>query len=183
MKRIVLALFLVLFTAEGAFAQKKGETTFGVNMAYGIKVPNVGMELEMHYGILDDIRLEASFDYLFRNKAINMWDLNLNAHYVIPVSKHVGLYPLVGFAYTNWGVKANWSVEDKEIADKIEDMGLLTEGKVSGHTGKIGANLGVGADYNLSEKLALNLEAKYQLLSDLSQVVFSCGVTYKFLLW
>lgn len=183
MKKVLLSFCFILFTIQGLLAQKKGETTVGLNIGYGIEVPNTGMGLEIQYGVRDDIRLEAGFDYFFRNKSINMWDLNLNAHYLVPISKHFEAYPLVGFAYTNWGVKKGWSVEDKEVANKIEDSGILAEGEISGHSSKVGANLGAGFEYNYSSNLTFNIEAKYQLLSDLSQAVFSLGIAYRFELW
>ena len=45
---------------------------------------------------------------------------------------------------------------------------------------KFGVNLGGGAQYWLTENFALNLEIKYQLVSDFDRPVISLGGVFKF---
>lgn len=47
-------------------------------------------------------------------------------------------------------------------------------------TGKFGVNVGAGVQYELMENLVINLEGKYQIISDFNQAVFNVGVAYKF---
>ncbi|MBR6296833.1 MAG: outer membrane beta-barrel protein [Treponema sp.] len=45
---------------------------------------------------------------------------------------------------------------------------------------RFGANLGGGIQYDITNNFIINAEAKYQLISDLDQVVFTIGLAYKF---
>ncbi len=47
-------------------------------------------------------------------------------------------------------------------------------------TGKFGVNVGAGVQYELTKNLVINLEGKYQIISDFNQAVFNVGVAYKF---
>ncbi len=46
--------------------------------------------------------------------------------------------------------------------------------------GKFGVNVGAGVQYELMQNLVINLEGKYQIISDFNQAVFNVGVAYKF---
>lgn len=93
-----------------------------------------------------------------------MFDINANVHYLFPVASNVRLYPLAGFTYTNWHL----------------DLGKVGDYNVSGSDGKFGVNLGAGAEFNLAANWVMNLEIKYQLISDVDQGVFNLGVAYNF---
>lgn len=56
----------------------------------------------------------------------------------------------------------------------------IAYGSASGSESKFGVNLGAGLQYDLTDKLSLNFEAKYQLISDFDQMMFGVGVAYKF---
>mgnify|MGYP002235921361 CR=1 FL=1 len=45
---------------------------------------------------------------------------------------------------------------------------------------RFGVNLGVGAEFALSRNWAMNLEFKYQLVSDFDQGVINIGAAYRF---
>ena len=69
------------------------------------------------------------------------------------------LYPLAGLSVL--GIKASvlgYSASDTEI----------------------GLNLGGGVDFDLSERLVLNVEAKYKIGGEWSRFILSAGVGYKF---
>ena len=50
----------------------------------------------------------------------------------------------------------------------------------SANSGEIVVNLGVGAEYQLNEKLSVGAELKYQIISNFNQIVFGVGATYRF---
>ena len=63
----------------------------------------------------------------------------------------------------------------------MEEMGAEDEDYGdSSNMGRCGVNLGAGASYDLNNKLSVNFEVKYQLISDFNQTVFGVGVSYKF---
>ena len=53
------------------------------------------------------------------------------------------------------------------------DLGKVGDYDVSGSDGKFGVNLGAGMEFTLDKSWSLNLDIKYQLISDLDQAVFN----------
>ena len=186
MKKILLTLCVAL-VSTCSFAQK-GEQKIGLNLSYGTEISNIGLGAKYQYGITDAIRLEGSFDYFFKKDNLSMWDINVNAHYLFPISEKFKVYPLVGLTYTNWKCKLDWESSNEDYSG----AGLFSgendhnfwaddsEGSSSSSTGKFGVNLGGGIQYDINTKWTANFEVKYQLISDYNQAVFGIGIAYKF---
>lgn len=176
MKKLLFTFFAVL-TSLYASAQVKGDKAIGLNVSYGTEISNVGIGVKGQYNLTDAIRAEAAFDYFLKKDGLGMWDINLNAHYLFSVASKVKVYPLVGLTYTNW------NYDDGNLLEGLETLYGYDEyddSDDSGSTGKIGVNLGGGVSYDIADKLVLNAEIKYQLISDFNQAVFSVGVAYRF---
>ncbi len=160
MKRMVVLVVMALSTTF-LLAQEKGEMAAGLNLSYGSKTgyTNIGIGAKFQYNITDNLRIEPSATYFLKKDYVSMWDANANVHYLFGLSDSFRLYPLAGVALV--GVK----------------VGV---GEYSASDSKFGFNVGAGAEYLLSETLALNLEIKYQIVTDLDRPVFSLGLAYKF---
>ena len=174
-KNLLFALFAII--SMGAFAQV-GEKTIGLNVSYGTEIKNIGIGVKGQYNFTDAIRGEASFDYFLKKDGLSMWDANLNAHYLFPLGNKLKVYPLVGLSFTNWKTDLTLELddEDKEFLGEDwedEDLGSWSESK-------FGINLGGGIQYDLTDKLVFSAEAKYQIISNFDQAVFSVGIAYKF---
>ena len=163
MKKVLLSMCLAL-VALGASAQK-GDKFVGANVSYNNEVSNVGIGVKGQYFFTDKLRGEASADYFLKKDGLSMWDINANVHYLFNVADKFKVYPLAGVGYTNWKV----SFDDDEV---------LGEGG-SSSTGKIAINLGGGAQYELSEKMVINAELKYQIIDNYNSLVFGVGVAFK----
>ena len=61
---------------------------------------------------LNAIRGEASLDYFFKKDGMSMWDVNLNVHYLFPITEKIKVYPLAGLTFTNWRYEIAWDFED-----------------------------------------------------------------------
>ena len=59
----------------------------------------------------------------------------------------------------------------------IDDFGTKSE---SGSANKLFFNVGVGGQYDINDRLAVNLEIKYQYIKDFNRLPISLGVAYKF---
>lgn len=182
MKKYFIILAMSLLTAS-TFAQK-GEKAAGVNLGYGTEISNLGIGAKFQYGITDAIRAEASFDYFLKKDGLKMWDVNINAHYLFPIVDKFKVYPLVGLTYSNWNIGSMdiyaWSDDNgNEEWDEGEER-YDGEYEGSGSTGKFGVNLGAGIEYAITNRLNVNFEVKYQLISDFSQAIFGIGLAYKF---
>lgn len=163
MKKLIVLAGALLLGIGSAFAQQ-GKQALGVNLSYGTEIESIGLGAKYQYNITDQIRLEPSLDYFFKNDGLSMFDINLNAHYLVPVSSGVKIYPLAGFTYTNWHV----------------DLGDIAGLSVGASESRVGVNLGAGAEFDVSSNLALSFELKYQLISDVDQAVLGIGLAYKF---
>lgn len=100
----------------------------------------------------ENVRAEASFDYFFEKDDTNMWDINANFHYLVPVADKVRFYPLVGLGIVSF-------------YDSLTDA-----------TVKLCLNAGGGIQYKLADDLAIGAEAKYQIINRHNQLVVGIGV-------
>lgn len=156
MKKFIAFTLVALLAVASAWAQK-GQMAVGGNLLYGTEINSVGLGAKFRYGILDNLRAEASFNYYFKNKGYHMWDLNANAHYLFPIANKFSAYPLAGFTIVN----KTYSDFDDSIT-------------------RFGLNLGGGVEYDVRPNISLNAEIKYSIVSSIDQAVFSLGAVYKF---
>lgn len=171
MKRMIIVA-LMAFVGMGLHAQSvAGDLAGGVNVAYGTKdgFSNFGLGAKLQYNLTDAIRIEPSATYFLKKDYISMWDVNVNAQYLFNVADSFVFYPLAGVSLV--GVKAEY--------DGFEYEGYEIPGASASET-KFGFNVGVGAQYWLTETFALNLDAKYQIVSNFDRPVFSAGAVFKF---
>lgn len=176
---------IILMVGVGAAMAQKDVKAVGLNLNYGSEISNLGIGAKFQYGITDAIRIEPSFNYYLEKDGVGLWDVNANIHYLFDVTETIKVYPLAGLGYANcktssWGGESSGGHMDyDESGDVIwvEDEG---EGGESSSSGEIAVNLGVGAEYQLNEKLSIGAELKYQIISNFNQVVFGVGVAYKF---
>ena len=156
MKKFFVLMIVAVLGCGAAMAQK-GQMAVGGNLLYGTEINNVGLGAKFQYGITNEIRGEASFNYYYRNKGYHMWDLNVNAHYLFDIAPKFRAYPLAGLTVVNKGYSDN--------DDSITRFGL---------------NLGGGCEYDVASRVTLNAEFKYSIVSTIDQAVFSLGAVYKF---
>ncbi len=163
---LTLAVALISFCAQ---AKVKGDVAAGLNLSYGTEISNIGIGVKGQYNFTDAIRGEVSFDYFLKKDGMKMWDINVNAHYLFPVADKFKVYPLVGLTYANC---------TSSISDEMKELGVEENGSSS--DGRFGVNLGAGASYDITAKIAINFEIKYQIISNYNQAVFGIGAAYRF---
>ncbi len=163
MKRFFLLLFISLI-GIGAHANED-DFSIGLNFGFGTDISNFNIGPKVQYCFTDAIRAEFACNYFFKKDYTSMLDLNLNAHYLFKLSNKFNIYPLAGIYFTHI------TTEVDVFGDRISDWDE-----------KLGINLGVGAKYNLTNAIALDFEAKYQLFG-INQAVISLGATYTFSAW
>jgi outer membrane protein X len=172
MKKLFLTLAVALICVC-AQAQVKGDVGVGLNLSYGTEISNIGIGVKGQYNFTDAIRGEVSFDYFLKKDGNKMWDVNVNAHYLFSVAEKFKVYPLVGLTYAN----CSW---DYDLSDLMQGYEGDEETSGSSSEGRFGVNLGAGASYDITSKIAINFEIKYQIISNYNQVVFGIGAAYRF---
>jgi len=200
---MIAALILM---SIGAFAQEPGQMAVGVNGAYGFSsnYKTFGVGAKFQYAFMKEFRAEASGTYFFKKDYVSAWDVNLNAHYLIPISEGVNVYPLAGL--TIFGVKADiggavgqgmdyyqnqvkqeWlaaggsaSDFDAYWAQVKSQYSQYADDSVSGSETRVGFNVGGGIEYFVSPNIKINAEIKYQYTKDSDWPVISVGAAYVF---
>lgn len=160
MKKFIIATCMMMLLGLSNVCAQQGKQAFGFGFGYGTEIESLGIGVKYQYNITNELRLEPSFDYYFKNDGLSMFDFNANVHYLCPVSRSVKLYPLAGLTYTNW----RWDAYDGYNLTK----------------GKFGINLGAGVEFALDTNWTMNFEMRYQLISDFDQGVLNFGVAYSF---
>lgn len=167
MKRILL-LFVISVAVQMANAEN-GEWAVGGQMVYGSKAETAGIGLHVKNCLTDALRASLSSNYYFKHDGVNAFDVNLEANYLFELNEKARVYPLAGVCLAIWhadGINASYG-----------GMNFSVDGSTQS---KFGVNLGGGIDYLLNDRVALNAEVKYQIISHASQVVIGLGASYRF---
>ena len=172
MRKLFLTAVIALLSI-GAYAQK-GQTYLGGQLAYPTEIESLGIGVKGGYGITDAIRAQATFDYFLKKNNVSWWDLNLDVHYLFPLGNNIKVYPLAGLTYLRG------SVDGVTQTVNTQDGSVTVGSNESYSDGNLGVNLGGGFQYDLTDKLVLNAEVKFQIIKNTNQGVISAGLAYKF---
>ena len=138
MKKILLIAFMMVMSI-GAFAQS-GKFAFGPHFGYagfGDGYNPLGVGFQGRYYFTDQIRGEFQYEYWFPKDGGNLYGMDFNFHYLIPVDNKFNFYPIVG---------GTW---------------MISSG--GGNSEAIfGLNFGAGAEYLVAENLWLNFDFMYK---------------------
>lgn len=162
MKKILLLVCALVLGMSTAMAQvQQGETAVGANLVYGSEIESMGIGARFQYGILDQLRAEVGLNYFFEHNHTTWWDVNINAHYLLPVwNNQLYFYPLVGLNYTMTRVKLPGMKADEE--------------------NHVGMNVGAGVEYEFTEHFGVNFEYRHTIIRKVDQGVIGAGINYKF---
>ena len=95
----------------------------------------------------------------FENDGMSALNLNLNLHYVIRTSESFAIYPLLGFSYGHY--KTDFVHGDASVD-------------------RCGANVGMGAQYRIKDRLHFFTEERFQIMKNFNQSVTVLGFKYTF---
>lgn len=164
MKKIVIAFTVIaILSVTQVFAQFEGTTGLGVHAGYGAQINSLGAGAHVHYYHTNNLRFVPAFTYYLPRKGNSMWIVDADAHYIVPVSVSASLYPIAGLTYSNW--KYDASSAGNTFGDDWKKH-------------RIGANLGLGFQHDISYRVRANFELKYQFIKDFSQVSFMAGIGF-----
>lgn len=168
-----------------ATAQEKGDMAVGLNLGVapslesGLSVTNFGIGAKFQYNVTDPIRLEADVEYWLKDKGMDLFDVTFNAHYLFNVGERFKVYPLVGIGFGRAKIGADIDI-DYDFDFDYPYRSSHVEESVSASSTKFLFNVGVGAEYPITEALSIGAELKYQYVKDFCRLPITVGVTYKF---
>ncbi|WP_051697945.1 outer membrane beta-barrel protein [Prevotella sp. 10(H)] len=165
MKKVLFVLaFSLLIVGKISAQNQMGRISFSGNLSYGTEVESLGIGLRTQYGFTDYIRASAEYKYYIDRHNLSAWGINIDGHYVFGISGAVSLYPLVGINCTRWTYDPGRSdVEGAKYSNN-----------------RIGMNLGLGSQVELSYNTFLQIEAKEAFIKNYSQFAITVGFMYQF---
>ena len=206
MKKFLFAISMAAAATLGAAAIETGDMAVGLNLGVapclesGASVTNFGIGARFQYNVAAPVRLEANFNYWFKSKGLDALDLAVNAHYLINLSDKLRVYPIagVGFAHLGGGGGGSFDPGDFDYGDFDYDdifdlfsrsrsgwddiFGDIEDAADAGGTSanKFMFNVGAGIEYDITCKLAVSAEIKYQYIQYFNRLPINLGVTYRF---
>ena len=154
MRKFILLAIVAIVTTLGASADS-GDISLGAQFAYGSKHSLAGLGAQVQIEPIQNWRFAPEFIYYFKNGGISA----LNVNYVIPTSHSFAIYPMAGFSYAN--IKTDLHHGDASVD-------------------RCGANVGLGAQYRINERMHFYTEQRFQILKDWNQSVTVLGLKYTF---
>ncbi|MCC5927152.1 MAG: outer membrane beta-barrel protein [Bacteroidetes bacterium] len=164
---LLAVLLLVTFNSLTQAQSQEGDISVGIGLAYGFDLEEPAIGLGGVYTINEQFRAAVDLHYYliasenFGGVDIdyNVWELNMNAHYMFVNDETKTLYALGGINY--FRIKVSASEGAFNISESDSEVGL---------------NLGGGAEYNLGN-FRLYGELKFSL-GDASQMFLGAGVRF-----
>ena len=181
MKKVLMTICLAL--------AEKGDMSVGVNLGVapciesGASLTNFGIGAKFRYHVTSPIRIEADLDYWLKAKECDVLDFSVNAHYLFKVTDKINVYPVVGLGFAHIG--GSISYDDSFDDDDYPDYGRSSNNPwedmddSSSSLNRMLINVGVGADYSLTDKVSVGAEIKFQYIKDFNRLPFKVGVIYK----
>ena len=158
MKKYILMAIVALAATLNAHAVQ-GDVSAAAQFVYASKHSMAGLGVQVQYEPVTKFRLAPEFIYFFKNDGLSALNANLNLHYVIPTSSSFSIYPLLGFSFGHY---------------KADGLGVSTS------KDRCGANVGVGAEYRVQERLYFFSEERFQIMENFNQSVTVLGLKYTF---
>lgn len=172
MKKKLIAFCMALF-GLCAYAQQ-GQSAVGVsigvapNLESDVSVTNFEIGAKYQYGVTDNLRLEGDLDYGFKSNGIGVFTLSANIEYLFHLSEKFTLYPLAGIGFGH--MSASYDIE-------VPGLGIVS---ASASENRFLFNVGVGAEYPITDKLSIGADIRFQYMKNFSRLPIMVGVTYKF---
>lgn len=154
MKKYIFMAIVAIAAVFNAYAEQ-GDVSLGAQFVYASKHSMAGLGAQLQYEPITNWRIAPEFIYYFKNDHWSGLNANVNIHYIIPTSSTFAIYPLVGFTYGNY---------------KAHEVSF----------NRCGANIGLGAQYRINERLHFFTEERFQIIKDFNQSVTALGLKYTF---
>ena len=166
-KAIVIAISLVT-VGVAVNAQEKGDKAAGANLSISDSRKIIGIGAKFQYNVSKPFRLESAFQYIFEDYSINRWNLFLNGHLLLPLSKRMKIYPVAGLGILQQKYDLFYSEELAYTSEKSSDIFWAY-------------NIGGGIDFKLKNNLIINAELNYKLWENNRRNTYlSAGIVYIF---
>lgn len=132
------------------------EKTLGIMGGYSTYNQGGFMNLFFQYGFTENIRIAPEVGFAFRSEDKSAFLLSADMQFPFRIYRGIQVYPLVGLTFNNW----NYSH--------------------SSNSSHIGADVGMGFDFRITDNLKLNVQGKYSAMKHTDGVFVGAGIGYVF---
>lgn len=169
MKKLTLVtLIIIICNLVSTEASAQTETRIGGLIAYGTEIENIGIGANAEFPIIDKLTISPSFIYFLPKDEfgikINWFEVNANANYYFLDEEKIDVYGIAGLNYTN--VKVSFEDQDDFFGEDFDTS-----------DGRVGLNLGAGANFDINGSITPFAEIKYVII-DGGQLVIAGGVKF-----
>jgi len=181
MKKNILLVFAIVLSAN-VFAQSfdASKLRAGAGLVYATEVGNVGINLNGVYSFTDQWEGSLGFTHIFEKDCVTYNMLDFDVHYVFYTpDEKLNVYGLAGLGLTFWDIDYDSpAIYISDYTGFDFDMSS-TSALISGNGTDLGLNLGVGANYKLSDKLNLAPEIRLTV-TDNTYLRIGATLQYRF---
>ncbi|MBR9855896.1 MAG: porin family protein [Algicola sp.] len=150
-----------------ATVQAQEETKIGAFVAYGSEIESIGIGANAEFPIAENLTISPSLVYYLPKEEFGVkwswFEVNGNANYYFVNDDNLGVYALGGLNYSS--IKVSY------------DGSLGFGGSSSVSDGKLGLNLGAGANFNIGGSITPFAELRYVVIEG-GQLVAGAGVKF-----
>jgi opacity protein-like surface antigen len=137
MKKLFIAMCMMLASATSFAQTDKGDVSFGAHFNYMIDSPhNLGLGANIGYMLMDHVRGVGEFDYYFKKDGVSCWNVEANLEYLFHLGDSFTIYPLAGLNLMGW--------------------------TGDGTDTRLGVDLGAGVEYPITSNFSLKGEYVYK---------------------
>lgn len=134
----------------------KGEKTLGIRGGYASYNESGYNSIFFEYTFAPHFRISPEIGYVYSHYRKTAFKLDADMQFPFRIVSGLQIYPLAGLAFNNWSYKDDSSKS------------------------RLGADLGAGLDFYMTQNLKLNVQAKYSWLPDVSGLFAGLGIGYIF---
>ncbi len=176
--RNAFVFFIILiFTVAPSFGQEGDDELFkrnyiGGGFCFGSDIEQPGISIKSAHHFNEEWVFSPSLNFFFTDKAQkpgfeekkSMFTINMDAHYLVPLSNEFIFYPIGGLSISRY--------VEKEEENTLGNVNVETDSDMA-----FGLNLGAGLSYIISSQIEAFTELKF-VVSDHDQAVFTLGALY-----
>ncbi|MFD2037362.1 hypothetical protein ACFSKL_21370 [Belliella marina] len=164
MKKNIVLLAITLLGFVGAVSAQDSKR-IGGQLIYGSNIDALGIGAIAELPVAPKMVISPSFSFYFpKDQGFfkqSAWELNGNLNYMFLDDDKIEFYGIGGLNYTNIGIKSD----------------IPGVGNFSSSTGKIGLNIGAGANFDVGMSFLPFGEIKY-ILGDFDRLVIAAGLKF-----
>jgi opacity protein-like surface antigen len=147
MKKILVLSVIWMTAAVSGYAQR-GHFSTGASLGYALEHESVAFGVDARYSVLSDLRVAPSLTYVFKNKGVQTFYIDADAHYLFDVTDRIVFYPIGGVSFSMWN-------NDRKLYVAPERDGSWWS-----------LNIGIGTEIRVFDNFSVGVDFKYNTIKE-----------------